>query len=99
MSPFVATAPERSAAGALRWSGGCLLIPVKGVVAPNGLRLTVTLAPRIVDVTRTLTATVRVRDARGYLVRDARVAIRSIPGGVLAPLAHKRSATDGHAAF
>jgi hypothetical protein len=74
-------------------------IPVKNVVAPNSLRLAVTLAPRVVDATRTLTATVRVRDARGYLVSGARVTIRSIPGGVLAPLAHKRSAADGRAGF
>jgi hypothetical protein len=97
--PAASTVAERSVAGAVHLSGGSISIPVKSVVAPNGLRLLVTLAPRIVDVTRTLTATVRVRDARGYLVRGATVTLRSIPGGLLAPVAHKRSAADGRAGF
>jgi hypothetical protein len=98
-SPIAATVAQRSIAGALRLSGGSISVPVKSVVAPNGLRLVVTLAPRTVDVTRTLTATVRVRDARGYLVRGATVTVRSIPGGLLAHVAHKRSAADGRAGF
>ena len=98
-SPIGTTAAERSVTGALRLSGGSISVPIKSVVAPNGLRLVVTLAPRIVDVTRTLTATVRVRDARGYLVRGATVTVRSIPGGLLAPVARKRSAADGRAGF
>ena len=98
-SPVGTTVAERPVTGALPRSGGSISIPVKSVVAPNGLRLVVTLAPRIVDVTRTLTATVRVRDARGYLVRGATVTVRSIPGGLLAPVAHKRSAADGRAGF
>jgi hypothetical protein len=98
-TPAATTVSERSIAGALHLSGGSISIPVKSVVAPNGLRLVVTLAPRLVDVTRTLTATVRVRDARGYLVRGATVTVRSIPGGMLAPVAHKRSGADGRAGF
>ena len=98
-SPVGTTVAERPVTGVLRRSGGSISIPVKSVVAPNGLRLVVTLAPRIVDVTRTLTATVRVRDARGYLVRGATVTVRSIPGGLLAPVAQKRSAADGRAGF
>jgi len=98
-SPIGTTAAERSVTGALRLSGGSISVPIKSVVAPNGLRLVVTLAPRIVDVTRTLTATVRVRDARGYLVRGATVTVRSIPGGLLAPVARERSAADGRAGF
>jgi hypothetical protein len=97
--PVATTVAERSVAGALQLSGGSISVPVTSIVAPNGLRLVVTLAPRIVDVSRTLTATVRVRDARGYLVRGARVTVRSIPGGLLAPVAHKRSAADGRAGF
>jgi hypothetical protein len=97
--PVAKTVAERSVAGALRLSGGSISVPVESVVAPNGLRLVVRLAPRIVDVTKTLTATVRVRDARGYLVRGATVTVRSIPGGLLAPVAHKRSAADGSAGF
>jgi hypothetical protein len=93
------TVTALSVAGALRLSGGSISIPVKSVVAPNGLRLLVTLAPRVVDAKRTLTATGRVRDARGYLVRGATVTLRSIPGGLLTPVAHKRSAADGRAGF
>jgi hypothetical protein len=98
-TPAATTVSERSVAGALHLSGGSISFPVKSVVAPNGLRFIVTLAPRVVDVTRTLTATVRVRDARGYLVRGATVTVRSIPGGMLAPVAHKRSGADGRAGF
>jgi hypothetical protein len=90
---------ERLVAGALRLPGGPISIPVTSVVAPNGLRVVVTVAPRALRGAGRLTATIRVRDAHGYLVRGAAVTLRSIPGGLLAPLAQKRSAADGRTAF
>jgi len=57
------------------------------------------MAPRIAAAGHSLTASVRVRDARGFRVRGARVTLRSIPNGMLAPLAQKLSAADGHAGF
>jgi len=42
---------------------------------------------------------VQVRDTRGYLVRGATVALRSIAADKIAPVRQKSSAVDGRAAF
>ena len=94
-----ATPTKITLVGALHLAGVSTSIPVKSVVAPNHLLLVVTLAPRIVTVTGRLTANIRVRDARGNLVRGASVRLQSVPGGVLDPVAMKRSATDGRTTF
>jgi len=94
-----ATVAERTVAGALSLPGGSISIPVKSVAVPNGLVLVVAVTPRTVDATRLLKTSVRVRDAHGYLVRGAKVTIRSVPNGLLDRAASKRSAGDGRATF
>jgi len=42
---------------------------------------------------------VQVRDTRGYLVRGATVALRSIAAGRIVPVRQQSSADDGRAAF
>ena len=76
-----------------------LRLGLLSVTPPNGLSLVVTVAPRVVAAKAALKASVRVRDARGYLVRGATVTIRSIPNGLLTAVARKQSADDGRAAF
>jgi hypothetical protein len=94
-----AAAAEKATAGALRLPGGSISIPVTSVVAPNRLVLAVALAPRVTGLGRPVTARVQVRDRYGRFVRGATVAIRSMPGGLLRPVAQKRSAPDGRASL
>ena len=95
----VAAAAEKATAGSLRLPGGSISIPVTSVVAPNRLVLAVALAPRVTGLGRPVTARVQVRDRYGRFVRGATVAIRSMPGGLLRPVAQKRSAPDGRASL
>lgn len=95
----LAAAAEKATAGALRLPGGSISIPVTSVVAPNRLVLAVALAPRVTGLGRPVTARVPVRDRYGRFVRGATVAIRSMPGGLLRPVAQERSAPDGRASL
>jgi hypothetical protein len=90
----------RTIAGAVRLRDGSISIPVASVVAPNRILLQVQAPGSVIGPSKKLFKTnVRVRDTRGYVVRGAAVAIRSVPGGMLLPAAHKRSAADGRTAF
>jgi hypothetical protein len=99
------TAPEaaagtRTVAGVLPLKSGAVSIPVASVRAPARLLVIVSLQPRkILGAARPIKASVQVRDTRGYLVRGAVVAIRSVPGGKLVPVGRKRSAADGRVVF
>jgi hypothetical protein len=94
-----AAVAERAIAGAMRLSDGSTSIPVTSVRGAKELRLVVTLAPPVLKATRPLTASIRLRDARGYLVRGATVTVRSIPRGTLGSVARARTTTDGRVAF
>lgn len=94
----LAKVAESAIAGALRLPDGSTSIPVTSVKAPDRLLLTVIIAP-VATAARPFTAGVRVSDTQGHRVRGAYVAIRSVPGGLLSPIAQKRSATNGSAAF
>lgn len=99
------TAPEaaagtRTVAGVLPLKSGAVSIPVTSVRAPARLLVIVSLQPRkIFGAARPIKASVQVRDTRGYLVRGAVVAIRSVPSGKLIPVGRKRSAADGRVVF
>jgi hypothetical protein len=87
-------------AGALRLWNGAVSIPVTSVRAPARLLVVVSVQPRaILRAGQPVTARVQVRDTRGYVVRGAAVAIRSMPAGRLVPVLPRRSATDGRVAF
>jgi len=94
--PETKTAP----AGALRLPSGAVSIPVRSVRSPAQLVLVVAMRPLTVrSATQPVRAGVQVRDTRGYLVRGATVALRSIAAGTIVPVGQKRSANDGSASF
>jgi hypothetical protein len=99
------TAPEaaagtRTVAGVLPLKSGAVSIPVTSVRAPARLLVIVSLQPRkVFGAAQPIKASVQVRDTRGYLVRGAVVAIRSVPSGKLIPVGRKRSAADGRVVF
>ncbi len=94
--PSTGTAP----AGALRLSDGAVSIPVTSVRSPAQLVLVVSVRPLTVrSTTQPVRANVQVRDTRGYLVRGATVALRSIAAGRIVPVRQQSSADDGRAAF
>lgn len=91
------TSPAPAVAGSQRLSSGAVSIPVSSVRAPAKLRLVVSLAPRTVQRARQpLTAIVQVADSRGYVVRGARVTLRSVPAGRLVATT-RSTGTDGRA--
>jgi hypothetical protein len=100
-TPTGGTAPSGTVVlGAIRLPSGAVSIPVTSVRSPARLVLVVTVTPRSLQgQTQAIKASVRVSDTRGFLVRGARVAVRSVPAGRLTPLAQKRSAADGRATF
>jgi hypothetical protein len=86
--------------GAIRLPDGTFSIPVTSVRLPARLVLAVMVTPRsLQSQTQALKASVRVSDTRGFLVRGARVAVRSVPAGRLTSPAQKRSGADGRATF
>jgi len=94
--PATGTAP----AGALRLSDGAVSIPVTSVRSPAQLVLVVSVRPLTIrSTTQPVRANVQVRDTRGYLVRGATVALRSIAAGRIVPVRQQSSADDGRAAF
>jgi hypothetical protein len=93
------TPSAQGVAGAIRLADGSISIPVTSVRAPNRLLLAVTVAPHAVQGGQAIRASVQIRDARGYVVRGASVAIRSVPAGKVRPIAKKRTAANGRAAF
>ena len=97
------TTPSAAGAGvsgAIRLADGTFSIPVTSVRLPARLVLVVTVTPRsLQSQTQALKASVRVSDTRGFFVRGASVAIRSVPAGRLTAPAQKRSAADGRATF
>jgi len=93
-------AGTRAVAGLLPLKGGAVSIPVTSVRAPAQLLVIVSVQPRKVSSSaQPIKASVQVRDTRGYLVRGAVVAIRSVPSGKLIPVGRKRSAADGRVVF
>jgi hypothetical protein len=87
-------------AGALPLAGGGVSVPVTSVRGSARLVVRLSLSARnLPDSKHRITARVRVADTRGYLVRGARIAVRSVPSGLLRKIANKASAKDGAASF
>jgi hypothetical protein len=94
------SAAETAVPGAVRLPNGAVSIPVTSVHLPARLVLIVTVTPRsLQSQTQAIKASIRVSDTRGFLVRGARVAVRSVPAGRLSSPAQKRSAADGRVSF
>jgi hypothetical protein len=94
------TAAGTGVSGAIRLADGTFSIPVTSVRLPARLVLVVTVTPRsLQSQTQAIKASIRVRDTRGFFVRGARVAVRSVPAGRLTAPAQKRSGADGRATF
>jgi len=87
-------------AGARLLANGTVSVPVSSVRSPVRLVVVVSLEPQAFRrAAETIRARVQVADTRGYLVRGARVALRSVPSGKLAATSQQTSASDGRAGF
>jgi hypothetical protein len=87
-------------AGARLLANGTISVPVSSVRSPVRLVVVISLEPQTLRRgTETIRARVQVSDTRGYLVRGARVALRSVPFGKLAATSQRTSASDGRAGF
>ncbi|HZS25463.1 MAG TPA: hypothetical protein VFA30_10835 [Gaiellaceae bacterium] len=94
------TVSAASLVGAVRLAGGAVSIPVSSVRAPVKLLFALSVRPStIASAAQRVRATVQVRDSRGYLVRGAVVAIRSVPAGRLVRTHVVRSGGDGRASI
>ena len=100
-----AGAPEAPAAsttvtGAIRIAGGIVSIPVSSVRAPARLRILLTFAPKTIgSTTQPVSVRARIVDTRGYVVRGARVVVRTGRTGALRTAGKRLSKVDGLAGF
>lgn len=86
--------------GARRLADGLISIPVSSVQAPARLVIRVSFTPKVIrQAKQPVTVKVSVLDTRAYVVRGARVALRSVPAGMLVRLAPKLSAQNGKLSF
>ena len=88
-------------AGELRLANGVASIPVSSVQAPTHLVIRGSVAPSVIRRgNQRLTVKLTIADTRAFVVRGARVTIRTSPAGMLVRrLAPKRSAVDGRLTF
>ncbi len=95
-----ATTTGTTIAGARLLANGTISIPVSSVRPPVRLVVVVSLEPLTLRrAAQTIRVRVQVADTRGYLVRGARVALRSVPSGKLAATSQQISASDGRVGF
>jgi hypothetical protein len=86
--------------GLLELPRGLESIPVTSVAYPNTLKLElVAVSPRPLTSRRTVTLRLRVRDLRGYAVREAEVSIRPVRAGALRSVRPRETAADGSVSF
>lgn len=94
------SAGSETPAGAIRLAGG-VSIPAASVDKPARLVVDrVRFSPNpLRSHSQVITARVRVKDTRGFLVRDAIVFVRGVPERRVRPAAEKRTRTDGTVVF
>jgi hypothetical protein len=99
--PIVVGAPAPTLpAGAVKLADGTISIPVTSVSLPQRLVITrVEFSPNVVRSRNPFSARFRVRDTRGYVVRDALVYLIGLPYGRIAQPGEQRTAQDGWATF
>jgi len=93
-TPVVTSVPP----GAIRLPGGKVSIPASSVLAPDRIAISaVGYSRHPVRTRRPFTARIRITDARGYLVRGARVRAMGIPHGWVANAPEVATGADGYA--
>ncbi len=84
--------------GAITLPNGQVSVPAANVFAPAHFRVDdVDFAPERLRSYRPVTATVRVRETRDYLVRGARVTVKAVPGYLLRGRPTGRTGRNGEA--
>src|SRR5439155_4911972 len=90
----VVTTPQP--AGAIKLPNGLTSIPVSSVSLPAELIIDqVSFQPGVLRSRNPFTASFRVRDTRGYVVRGALVLVEAIPFGRIGPAPEVATGTDG----
>jgi hypothetical protein len=89
----------RQPAGAVKLAGAGTSIPASSVTSGHLVIAKVQFSPSTIRSRKAITARVVVKDARGFLVRDALVFVRGVPARRLLPAAEKRTAMNGSVAF
>ncbi len=89
---------EGTPAGAVTLPNGQVSIPAANVFAPAHLLVDrIAFRPERLRSRRPVTATVRVRDTRDFLVRGAKVTVKAVPGYLLQGRPTARTGQDGEA--